>query len=356
MWDVLVEATAAREQPLTLAITTAGKDRNGICYVTHEQTRKILENWKVNPEYYDDWFGIIFCIDEGDDWKNEKVWIKANPNLGVSKNLDYMKSQANKAKEMPTALNSFLCKDLDVWVHGEVKWMNMDAWRKCAGENDYYSILEKYKGRAAFGGLDLSSTNDVTTHVLVFPEDDGKFTVLPRFWIPEDNMLIRTRDAGVLYETWVREGYMIATPGDTIDYDWIFAQMVKDADDYDIKMVAFDRWGASRVVSQLQEKNFTMVQFGQGFSSMSPPMKELERLVASKKLLHGNNPVLSWMADNLVAKKDPAGNIKPDKDKSREKIDGVVALIMAIDLAMRNPDAGENYYEHHRLKSALNIG
>jgi phage terminase large subunit-like protein len=352
MWDVLVEATAAREQPLTLAITTAGKDRNGICYVTHEQTRKILENWKENPEYYDDWFGIIFCVDDGDDWRDEKVWVKANPNLGVSKNMDYMRSQANKAKEMPTALNSFLCKDLDVWVHGEVKWMNMDAWRKCDGDSNYFSILENYKGRTAFGGLDLSSTNDITAHILVFPEEDGKFAVLPRFWIPEDNMLIRTRDAGVLYETWAREGYIIPTPGNTIDYDWIFDRMVKDANDYDIKMVGFDRWGASRVVSQLQEKNFTMVQFGQGFSSMSPPMKELERLVAAKKLIHGNHPVLSWMADNLVAKKDAADNIKPDKERSREKIDGIVALIMALDLAMRNPDAGESYYEHHRLKTA----
>lgn len=349
MWDVLETATGSREQSLIVAITTAGIDRRSICYEKHEYTRKVLEGWKDGSFEDDTWFGIIYTLDVGDDWRDEKVWIKANPNLGVSKFIDDMRMKAKRAEQMPAALNNFLRRELNVWVQGEVKWMNMDDWRGCGGDIPALELAKRLKGMTCYGGLDLSSTSDITAFLMVFPGEDDYIDVLCRFWIPEDNMLIRSRDDGVHYQKWVEQGYIEATPGNVIDYDWIFEQIEQDADDYDIDQSAFDRWGAARVVQVLEKKGMTMVQFGQGFASMNPPMKELERLVLSKKIRHGNNPVLTWMADNLVARMDPAGNIKPDKEKSREKIDGIVALIMALDLALRHPEV-KSVYEKRGIR------
>lgn len=343
MWEVLETGTGSREQPLIIALTTAGVDRHTICYEKHEHTRKVLDGWKDGSYLDDTWFGVIYTLDPDDDWRDETVWVKANPNLGVSKVFDDIKMKAQRAGQMAAALNNFLRRELNMWVQGEIKWMNMDEWRKCAGDTSAIELRNRLKGMTAYGGLDLSSSSDITAFVLAFVDDDNNIYVLCRFWIPEDNMLIRTRDAGVQYQQWVRDGYIEATPGNVIDYDWIFEQIEQDADLYDIDQIAFDRWGAARVVQVLENKGMQMVQFGQGFASMNPPMKELERLVLSRKIMHGNNPVLTWMADNLVARMDPAGNIKPDKEKSREKIDGVVALIMALDLALRHPEKKSVY-------------
>lgn len=350
MWDVLETATGSREQPMLIAITTAGIDRRSVCYEKHEYTRKVLEGWKDGSFEDDTWFGIIYTLDEGDDWRDESVWIKANPNLGVSKYIEDMRMKAKRAGQMAAALNNFLRRELNVWVQGEVKWMNMDAWRACGGEIPALELIKRLRGMTAYGALDLSSTSDITAFVLVFLDEDDNIYVLCRFWIPEDNMLIRSRDDGVHYQKWVKEGYIEATSGNVIDYEWIFEQIEQDLDTFDIDQIAFDRWGAARVVQVLESKGATMVQFGQGFASMNPPMKELERLVLSKKIFHGNNPVLTWMADNLVARMDPAGNIKPDKEKSREKIDGIVALIMAIDLALRHPEV-KSVYEKRGIRT-----
>jgi len=211
----------------------------------------------------------------------------------------------------------------------------MDAWRKCGGKIHALELPKHLIGRTGFGGLDLSGTSDLTAFVMAFPAEDGFIDVVARFWLPEDAIEPRTQE-GTHYAEWVRDGYIEKTDGNVIDYDFIFEQIKNDATDYTLSRLAFDRWGAARVVQVLQNMGITMVQFGQGFASMSPPMKELERLVLSGKIRHGNNPVLTWMADNVVARMDPAGNIKPDKEKSKEKIDGISALIMAIDLALRN--------------------
>lgn len=349
MWDVLETATGSREQALIVAITTAGMDRRSVCYEKHEYTRKVLEGWKDGSFEDDTWFGIIFTLDVGDDWRDETVWIKSNPNLGVSKNLDDLQMKAKRAGQMPAALNNFLRRELNVWVQGEVKWMPMDEWRACGGEIPALEFTRRLKGMTCYGGLDLGSTSDITAFVLVFLDDDENIYVLCRFWIPEDNMLIRSRDDGVHYQQWVKEGYIEATPGNVIDYEWIFEQIEQDAELFDIDQIAFDRWGAARVVQVLENKGMKMVQFGQGFASMNPPMKELERLTLAKKIVHGNNPVLTWMADNVVARLDPAGNIKPDKEKSREKIDGMVALIMALDLALRHPEV-KSVYEKRGIR------
>ncbi|GIV86620.1 MAG: terminase [Chloroflexus sp.] len=337
--DVLETARGARRQPLQFEITTAGYDRESICFEHHEYTEKILTGVVED----DTWFGVIFTIDPEDDWNDEAVWVKANPNLGVSKKVEYMREQAKRAREMPSQLNAFLRLDLDVWTQSETKWVNLEHWRACGEAVDGNGL----RGRRCYAGLDLSSTTDVSALVYVFPPEDAgdTYKVLCRFWIPEEAMHERSRRDRVPYEAWVRQGYMTATPGNVIDYDYIIAQIDDDMQNYDVQELAFDRWGATKIVQELQEMGLTVVQFGQGFASMSAPMKELEKLILSHKLAHSNNPVLTWMADNLVAAVDPAGNIKPDKQRSIEKIDGMVALIMALDRALRHGDFESVYGE-----------
>jgi phage terminase large subunit-like protein len=343
VWDKLDTGTGARRQPLLFGITTAGYDRQSLCWTLNEYTKKILD--RVVDD--DSFFGMVFTLDDADDWQDEATWIKANPNLNVSKKLDDLRRKADRAKEMPSAQNSFLRLELNVWTQSETKWMPIEHWRQCGMPLDY----SKLSGRKCYAGLDLSSTSDLTAWVLVFPPLPGEdvYLVLPRFWIPEDNLQKRVHDDRVPYDVWLRGGHLMSTPGNVIDYDFIFDQVEKDAKAFKVEEIAFDRWGAARVVNVLQAKGLTCVEFGQGFASMSPPMKELERLVMSHKIAHGNNPVLNWMADNVVANLDAAGNIKPDKERSREKVDGIVALIMGLDRAMRNSQRPRSIYETRGL-------
>lgn len=345
LWDRIETATSARRQPLIVAITTAGSDRQSLCWTLHEYTEKVLSGVIED----DTWFGIIYTLDEGDNWLDEKVWVKSNPSLGIIKKIDDMRTGAQRACEMPSAQNAFLRFELNVWTQGETKWMNMEHWTAC-GQTPV--DLERLAGRRCFGGLDLSSTLDITAMVWVFPpvKDDENYEVLARFFVPEDNLFKRAHNDRVPYDVWMQQGYITATPGNVVDHKWIYSQIEEDAEMFDVVSIAFDRWGASSVVVDLQEMGFLVVSMGQGYASMSPPMKELERLVASGKLQHGNNPVLTWMADNLVARMDPAGNIKPDKDKSRERIDGMTALIMALDQTLRNAGTGESVYESRGLR------
>jgi len=214
---------------------------------------------------------------------------------------------------------------------------------------------EGLRGRICCAGLDLSSNIDISAFVLVFPPqaDEDNYPVLARFWIPEEAMIERSRRDRVPYDVWVRQGFITATPGNVIDYAWILHQIDQDAQAYDIREVAFDRWGATKIQTELAERGGDdwLVQFGQGYVSMNPPMRELERLTLEHKLAHGNNPVLTWMANNLVVRTDPAGNIKPDKEKSIERIDGMVALVMALDRALRHEPPKRSVYEDRGLEA-----
>lgn len=346
MWDVLETATGARRQPLMLAITTAGYDRTSFCWEMHDYTQKVLSGVVDDDSH----FGTIYAIDEGDDWQDARCWAKANPNLGVSVKPDDLERKAAKAKEMPSALNAFLRLHLDVWTQAESRWMDPDAWRACGLPVD----AEGLRGRTCFGGLDLSSTTDISAFVLVFPPsvDDEPYQVLPRFWIPAESMRKRSHDDGVPYDAWVRSGWMRTTPGDVIDYDFIVAEIDELAQQYDIGEIAFDRWGATKMIQELQGQGMTVIQFGQGYASMSAPMKELERLTLAHRIAHGGNVPLAWMMDNVVAEQDAAGNLKPSKARSREKIDGVVALIMALDRATRHdPENDRSVYEERGIRS-----
>lgn len=346
VWDVLETATGARRQPLMFAITTAGFDRTSVCWEMHEYTQKLLERLVVD----DSFFGIIFAIDEEDDWEDERTWVKANPNLGISVKIDDLQRKALKAKEMPSALNSFLRLHLDLWTQAESRWMDAEKWLACGLAVDG----EGLRGRTCYGGLDLASTTDIAGYALVFPPATAadRYQVLWRYFIPEESMRQRSRRDRVPYDAWVRAGYITTTPGNVIDFDFILAALDEDAQRYDIQEIAFDRWGSAQIQTKLTEKGGAdwLVQFGQGFASMSPPMKELERLILDAKLAHGNNPVSNWMIGNLVAREDPAANIKPDKEKSIEKIDGIVMLIMALDRATRHQPEAQSVYEERGIR------
>ncbi len=347
VWDAIETATGSRRQPLMVAITTAGYDRRSLCYQQHEYSEKVLQ--QVIED--DSWFGIIYTLDDEDEWDDENVWVKPNPNLGISKKWDDMRRLAARAKEMPSQLNAFQRLHLAIWTQAETKWVPLDHWNICGQAVD----ADGLRGRTCYGGLDLSSNIDVSAFLLVFPPqaDGDDYQALARFWIPEEAMIERSRRDRVPYDVWVRQGYITATPGNVIDYAWILHQIDQDAQAYDVREVAFDRWGATKIQTELAERGGDdwLVQFGQGYVSMNPPMRELERLILEHKLAHGNNPVLTWMANNLVVRTDPAGNIKPDKEKSIEKIDGMVALVMALDRALRHEPPKRSVYEDRGLEA-----
>ena len=344
-WDVLETGTGARLQPLMFGVTTAGFNQTSFCFDQRRYATKVLDDIVDD----DSFFTVIYTLDEGDDEWDESNWIKANPNLGVSIELDDLREQAKKARELSSALSSFLTKRLNLWTRAAHQWIHPDKWKGCGGAFDPAMLA----GRACYAGLDMSNTIDITAWVLVFPpdEDDDRWYVLPRFWVPEAAMYERSRRDKVPYDAWCREGLIEAIPGEVIDDGYIYRKIDADAQTFDVKEVGFDRWGAAAVYLWFANRGMTVVQIGQGYQSMSAPMKELERLIVGRKLAHGDHKVLTWMAYNLVSATDPAGNLKPDKKTSSEKIDGMVALIMGLDRATRhNPEAGRSVYEGRGLR------
>lgn len=323
LFDTLEYGGSARRQPLLVSITTAGYDRNSICWEQHEYADKILRGVVDDPSF----FSLIYAANEEDDWTDPDVWRRANPSFGLTIKPDVFEEEAREAQEKPAKQNSFKRYRLNIWTSSETRWMDADRWKASGGDPIDETGLA---GRDCFGGLDLSTTTDITACVFLFPEEDGGYVVLPRFWIPEENMRERSRRDRVPYDVWVRQGLMAATPGNVIDYDWIRSDIEAAADRYRIRELGYDPWNATSLVTQLQDGGLAMVPVRQGYASLSGPMKELEALVLQRKFRHGGNPVLRWMADNVQATMDPAGNIKPDKGKSRERIDGIVACIMAL--------------------------
>jgi len=344
VWGVLETGTGSRQQPLMFAITTAGFNQSSFCFQLRDYCIKVLEGIVTD----DSFFGAIFTLDEGDEWSDEHNWFKANPNLGISVKLDDLRDKAKKAKEIGSALSHFKTKHLNIWTNAAEIWISPEKWKACGGEIDLASLV----GRTCYGALDLSNTLDITAWVLVFPPvgDEDNYTALCRFWVPEDTIRERSRNDRVPYDTWLKAGLIEATPGEVIDYEFVYAQVDRDAQLYNIQEIGYDRWGAAEIYLHMEKQGMTMVQIGQGYAGLSPAMKGLEKLIVGKRLRHGDNPVLTWMAHNLVAVKDAAGNIKPDKRRSREKIDGMVALIMGIDRATRHdPEAGKSVYEEREI-------
>ncbi len=357
--DVVVRkmsaGTKGRGQSLIFEITNAGYDRHSICFEHHQYSQKVLEGIIKD----DAWFCLMTGLDtcekcqkdgktipqdgcpDCDDWRNPKVWEKANPNIkDLGKPFkEYLKRQVREAKEMPSQENIVKRLNFCIWTESLTKWIPADSWNACTFVVDPVAL----KGRTCYSGLDLSQNKDLTALVHVFPPVDeaGKYEILCRFFMPEDNMPERILRDKVPYDVWVRGGYITATPGNLIDYAFILKQVEQDTADYHIQELAFDRWGSQKITTDLQDLGFvlegdkkTLIQFGQGWGSMSPPIKELERLTLAKEIAHGGNPVLAWNVSIVSIRSDLAGNQKFDKDKSIELIDGAVALAMAIGRAM----------------------
>jgi phage terminase large subunit-like protein len=336
LWDVLTEGAGdTRTQPLVFAITTAGYDRNSICWEVHDYARKVKEGIIEDPHF----LPVIYGLPKEEDWEDEENWKKVNPSLGHTFTIDKLRAAYNECKHIPARQNSFRRLRLDQWTKQEVRYIPMTFWDRC---NRKVS-MKRLKGKVCYGGLDLASCIDIAAFAKAFPADDGFFDVLMRFWIPEENILERADRDKVPYDMWVQEGWIRATPGNVIDYAVIEQDIKKDAEIYLLAEIAYDPWGALQITQNLEAEGITMVQFRQGFKSMSPPTKELLKLIMSRKIRHGGNPVLRWMADNLMVSTDPAENVKPDKKKSTERIDGMVALIMALDRTLRHEDKRSVY-------------
>jgi phage terminase large subunit-like protein len=331
--DKLRAGTKARKQALIFEITNSGYDRHSVCWQHHEYSLKVLEGILDN----DEWFAYVCALDEGDVWTDPKVWIKANPSLGVTISEKYLAEQVREAEGMPSKQNIVRRLNFCEWTEQADRAIDMPLWDAGADPIDAAAL----RGRSCFGGLDLARVNDLSAFVLLFPPvDDGeRWKVLPWFWAPEDDIRVRVQRDRVPYDVWERDGLLIATPGNTTDFAFIQAKILELALAYDIQQVAFDRTFAGEIVQGLMAEMGAerVVEFGQGFLSMAAPMAELLRLVKGEELQHGGHPVLRWNASNLACAEDPAGNLKPDKAHSTEKIDGISALCNAIGMALRSP-------------------
>lgn len=321
MFDVIKSAFGARRQPLMFIITTAGFNKNGACYAYRSNVIKVLQG--INED--DSLFGIIYTLDCKEEWDNPKMWVKSNPNLGVSVFPEYLSDQVNDAKNRPEAVRNVMTKNVNLWVDAEKTWIFDDMWQKCIGSTERESL----RGCQCWGGLDLSNVSDITAFVLLFHENE-RFQLLPFFWIPEEKMLEKIRKENINYDKWVQQGYVKVTAGNVLDYDFVKADILQIVEEFDLQSTAYDRWNASQTIIDLQNEGMECSPFGQGYGSMGAPTKEFEKMVLTEKIEHFGNPVLRWMMSSTVVKTDPAGNIKPDKEKSVQKIDGIVASIMAL--------------------------
>ena len=340
LFDVMLQGSGdARMQPLYFLITTAGNDTNSICYEVHQKAIDIAEGRKVDPTFY----SVIYGAAEDEDWTDPKVWKKANPSLGITVGIDKVKAACESAQQNPGEENAFRQLRLNQWVKQSVRWMPMDKWDACA-----FPVSEDdLEGRICYGGLDLSSTTDITAFVLVFPplDEEDKYYILPYFWIPEETLDLRVRRDHVPYDLWERQGTLMTTEGNVVHYGYIEKFIERLGEKFNIREIAFDRWGAVQMVQNLEGMGFTVVPFGQGYKDMSPPTKELMKLTLEGRIAHGGHKVLRWMMDNVFVRQDPAGNIKMDKEKSTEKIDGAVATVMALDRAIRNEGSDGSVYD-----------
>ena len=328
LWDVLESALGSRSQPLMWAITTAGFNKNGFCYTQRDYAIKVL-----NGADDDSFFAMIYTVDDQDinDWQNEAHWIKSNPNLGVSVDLGYLRDKAKKAAAVPSAKANFLTKHLNIWVAGASLWCNIDKWNACAADYHPDTMGDPVE---VYLGLDLANTSDITSLGGIAIMPDGKKRVFGKHYLPEDAVLNSFRKTAVPFMDWAEQGWLTLTPGNVTDYSYIKTDIAKIMAKWNVVAIGFDRWNSSQLVNDLQDDGAPMIAIGMGYASMNAPMKELETQYLRGEIDHPNDPVINWAMSNMVAEQDPAGNIKPAKNKSSEKIDPAVAVIIAQARAM----------------------
>jgi phage terminase large subunit-like protein len=330
--DAMETATASRRQPLILHITTAGYDKKTICWEKYDYACKVRDGI-INDPYF---LPVIFETLPEDDWKQESVWKKANPNLGVSVSLAYLKQACKEAQEVPAKENTFRRLHLNQWTEQDSRWLSMDVWNECEGR-----YCEKdLEGKICYGGLDLSTTTDLSAFVLYFPDTRS---VLCYPFAPKENAQRRSKRDKAPYLDWERSGHMTLTEGDVIDYDVIRRRINELGKRFNIRCIAVDRWNCTQITTQLDGDGFNIVPMGQGYQSMTAPTKEIEKMIIGRELRHNNHPALNWCVSNVSVEQDAAGNIKPSKKKSTERIDCVVALINAVAAYLANPSKPSVY-------------
>ncbi len=348
--EAVETGTGARDQPLVIIITTADDGRQATIYAEKREYCEHLAAGTIeDPTFY----GVIWAAEEDDDPFVEATWKKANPGYGISPTREFMESAAKKAQDNPASRASFLRLHLGLRTKQETKYLELADWDR----NASLVVESKLGGQICYGGLDLSTTTDLTAFALDFPDMLGGHDVLYRLWLPEGALgSLDKRTAGNA-SVWVRNGYLSLTPGNVVDYDFVRAQINKDREAFQIREIAYDPWNSSQIVNDLEHDGALMVTVRQGFASMSGPTKELLRLLKEgtaegPRYRHGGNPAVRWQVDNFAVAMDPAGNVKPDKATAGEKIDGLVAGIMALDRAFRHQPARRSAYEDHGLEMA----
>jgi len=332
LYDTMQTGMGAREQPLMLTITTAGANIGGPCY------EKRLEAQKVLSGVFDDdrLFAVIYSLDEGDDWKDPKMWHKANPNLGVSVSEDFLEAQVASAIRSPVKQSAVKTKHFNMWVGAKSAWINMEQWSKAA---DSSLKAEDFTDCPAVLGLDLATRIDIAARVSLFWKDIGgerHYYAFPHFYLPE-GALDHLKNASN-YKGWAISGHIDVMDGDEIALNQVQEDIKEIPDTYSLREVAYDPWQATQLAQNLRDDGVEAVEFRNTVGNMSPAMREIEGALASGRFHHPDNPVLNWMASNIVAKEDAKENIFPRKELPENKIDGMVALIMAMGRAMHGEE------------------
>lgn len=339
--DALETGMASRSQPLMLMTTTAGVfDPTKVGWIEHDSAVKVLEGATRDETL----FAFIASADEDDEWADPETWAKANPNLGVSVQEDYLEAAVRRAEREPSYLNTYLRYHLNIWTEQLDRWIPMDRWDDCGGGVDEGTL----EGRPCWGGLDLATVTDLAALVLAFDSDEeDHLDLLCRFWCPEDAITERSKRDRVPYDAWARDGWITPTPGNVIDHNRIREDILELSERHRIQQIAFDPHEATGLSIQLAEEHgLPMIRFPQGTRNMNEPCRTFERLLMSGKLHHGDNPVLRWMASNVALYEDSGGRVRPDKKRSSEKIDGIVAAIIAVGRAAAGPAPEESVYEN----------
>lgn len=334
LYDVLNTSTGARAQPLVMYFTTAGYDKDSVCYEVHQYAEQVAAGLVED----DTFLPVIYETKQEDDWESEDVWAKANPNMGVSVRMEYLRKEYRKATQIPAYQNTFRRLHLNQWTEQASRWLDVATWDGLKRDVD----LTTLQGQRCYGGLDLASTRDLTALVLYFPDQGW---VMPFFWVPIETAKLRTKQDKVKYTEWIRRGFIEGTDGNVADYDYIRSRINDLGDMFKIAELAIDPWNSQDMETKLEGDGFTVVPTRQGFQTMNPFCKIFERLLLEGNMAHSGNPVLRWCIANVSTAQDPAGNLKPDKSKSTEKIDGAVAAIMAVGRAATQPQFKSRYAE-----------
>ena len=335
--DVLSTSMGSRRQPLMIHITTSDFERESICNEKHDYAGKVRDGVIQDRSF----LPVIFEASTKDDWTDPKIWKAANPNLGVSLSEEYLARECQRAQDSPTFENTFKRLHLNIRTEQEIRWLPMDRWDACNG-----AVLPS-PGEPCWCGLDLSAKSDVTAFVAAFRDDDG-YVLVSKFWLPRDEARERDRRDRVPYLTWAREGWITLTEGNVVDYEVIRRDINEFATEHPIQELAADPWNAYHILREMGEDDgLEVFEHRQGFAGMAAPTQEFEKAVLAGKIAHGGNPVLRWMASNVTVETDAAGNLKPSKKKSSEKIDGIVAAVMAVGRAALQEGSGPSAYEDH---------